>query len=264
MRSSSPSRRRWLGRRATNPGATTRSCRRPIVRPSAIAQSLAQPQVGLPDAATLPEKPYSPKLSLLHVGNQVGVSSGGGYGTYASGGVALLFSDLLGNHIISTSLQVNGGVRDVGGQIAYYNRTRRWTWGVFGQRLPLLSGAVQAGLTTIDNQLVYVEQLFLDRETYSDVGATLAYPLSRAMRVEFTGAFEHIGFSREIETSIYDPFTGEFLGVQTEDQGSFPGLNLGRTAAALVRDTTIVRLDESGARAAVPVRSGADVGRVSA
>jgi hypothetical protein len=211
----------------------------PVDRPAGtIAQSLAEPGAGLPAATTFPTRNYSPKLSLLHVGNAVGLSTGGAYGTYAAGGVALLFSDLLGDHIVSTTLEVNGGVRDVGGQLAYFNRTHRWNWGVFGQRLPLVNGAVQAGYTTINNQFVYVEQVLLDRQTYSDVGMSVAYPLSRASRVEFSLAAEHIGFSREIETSVFDPFTLQFLGVQREDQPASPSLTLGRSAAALVRDTT--------------------------
>jgi hypothetical protein len=204
-----------------------------------VAQGLEQPKAGLPTASSFPTRAYSSKWSLLALGQSVGLSSGGPYGTYLAGGISMLFSDTLGDQLISASADVNGRVRDAGGQIAYYNRRSRWNWGVFGGRIPLLSGQAQAGFVTIDNQLVYVEELLLERQTFTQAGAMVAYPFSRATRFEISAAAEHIGFSGEVETSFFDPVTGQLLAVDTVDAPGAPGLTLGRVGAALVRDSTV-------------------------
>ena len=41
--------------------------------------------------------------------------SGDPFGTYAAGGVAFLFSDLLGNHVVATSAQVTNRFDEFGG-----------------------------------------------------------------------------------------------------------------------------------------------------
>jgi hypothetical protein len=85
---------------------------------------------------------------------------------------------------------------------------------------------------------VYVEQVQLFRTTSSQGGALVAYPLSRVTRLEFGGAVRHIGFTREVQTAIYDPFTGRLLASERQDLPGEDGLNLFDTAAALVRDTS--------------------------
>jgi hypothetical protein len=204
-----------------------------------VAQALEQPKAGLPSSATFPTRPYSAKWSLLAIGQSVGLSTGGPYGTYAAGGIQMLFSDTLGDQIISASADINGEVQDFGGQIGYYNRRSRWNWGLFGAHIPLLSGSAQAGFVTIDNQLVYVEELLLDRQTYTQLGGMVAYPFSRATRLEMSVAAEHVGFSGEVETRFFDPVTGQLLGVDEVDAPGEPGLTLGRVGAALVRDSAV-------------------------
>jgi hypothetical protein len=128
-------------------------------------------------------------------------------------------------------------VRDIGASAIYVNRTSRWNWGVFGERVPLLSGTARAGFQNVDGQLVYVEEAELFRQTYHQVGALLAYPFSRATRIEFSGALRHIGFSQEIETFFYDPVTGQLLDREVVDLPSADSIRLADVGAALVRDT---------------------------
>jgi Tol biopolymer transport system component len=205
---------------------------------SLVAQQLASPRVGLPEPGTAETEPYSTGLSLVDVGQQVGVSTSSTFGTYVAGGISLLFSDVLGNHLLSTSFDVNGGVKDIAAQVAYLNRTSRWNWTVFGERVPLLSGTVQAGLTSSNGQLLYEEDTILDRQTYTQFGGGVAYPFSRATRLEFNATAQHIGFNQELQTDIFDPNSGVLLAHQTQDLGGQPGLNLAQVGAALVRDNS--------------------------
>jgi hypothetical protein len=205
---------------------------------SAVAAELSQAREGLPSADQLTTTAYQPSLSLVDVGQSIGGVSSGAFGTYVSGGVSFLFSDLLGNHLLTTGVNVNGGAKDIAAQVGYINRNRRWNWGVFAERVPLLSGTVSAGTTVVDGQLVYVETTNLDRQTYTSVGAMVAYPFSRALRLEFSGGGQFIGFNREQQQLFFDPFTGQLLAENTEDLGGAPGLSLAQASAALVGDST--------------------------
>jgi hypothetical protein len=213
----------------------------PAERPaSRIAALLEQPTEGLPPDSSEPaDTAYSSGLELVGVGSQVGVATGSAYGTYLNGGVALQFSDVLGNHIVGVSASVNGDLADIGGGVSYLNRTRRWNWGLFVERAPLLTGFGTAGFTTIGGQTVFVEETQLSRQTYQQAGAVLAYPFSRSLRAEVRGMFQHIGFDREIRTRLFDPDTGIFLGETREDLPSAESLAFGAFGAALVRDTSV-------------------------
>jgi outer membrane protein assembly factor BamA len=149
----------------------------------------------------------------------------------------MTFSDILGNHILSTGLAVNGGVRDFGASVTYINRTRRWNWGVFGEQLPLVSGSIDTFLDSINGQTVVVQNTELFRQTYSQVGALVAYPFSRSSRVEFQGAAQHIGFTTDVESLTFDAFTGNLLDRTTTTDQFAPSLTLFNTTASFVRDT---------------------------
>jgi hypothetical protein len=205
---------------------------------SVITQELDQPTLGLPAAETFPSTEYSPGLSLIGVGQEVGVSSGSQYGTYVSGGVAMMFSDILGNHMVSTSADFNGALRDFSVQTAYLNRSSRWNWGLFGERVPLLSGTVRAGFGNDNGTLVFIEQTERFRQTYQQFGGLVAYPFSRATRVEFGVSGRHIGFHREIHELIFNANTGELLSNERFELPAEPSIRLGDVSSAVVRDTT--------------------------
>jgi hypothetical protein len=210
----------------------------PTPRPeSRVTQLLEAPATGLPATDAADEEEYSSKLGLVGIGQQIGVATGGVFGTNLAGGIAMQFSDVLGNHVVGTSVSLNGDFQDIGASISYLNRTNRWNWGVFAERAPFLSGGAATGFDTVDGQTVFVEQVQLFRQTYSQTGAVLAYPFSRSFRVEFNGGYQHIGFSREVRTRFFDPVTGAFLGETTEDLPTSDSIGLVSVGSALVRDT---------------------------
>jgi hypothetical protein len=209
----------------------------PTQRTAAVVDPLlAAPQQGLPPESVGEVKPYESGMSLTGVGSGVGVSTGGMFGTYASGGIALMFSDVLGNHLIGTSFGIDGGVRDISGAITYLNRTRRLNWGLYFEHVPLLSGFVQSGFDTSTGLFVEQENLF--RTRYLQGGALVAYPFSRSTRVEFSGGLRRIGFDRELHNYYFDPLTGVFLGEERIDLDAPESLTLADVGAAIVRDTS--------------------------
>jgi hypothetical protein len=211
----------------------------PTPRPaSQVAQLLNEPAAGLP-VATEPEiKDYSAGLTLVGVGQQVGVATSS-FGTFFGGGIALQFSDVLGNHLLTTGAEVNGGLRDVGAFVNYLNRTSRWNWGLFGQRAPFVSGTGRQGFDIVNGQTVFVQEIERFRQTDNQVGAMTAYPLSRVTRVEFSGSFRSIGFTRDVERQYFDPQTGEFLGSEEVNIPTIDGVSFSQVSTALVRDTSI-------------------------
>jgi Tol biopolymer transport system component len=205
---------------------------------STVARLLSEPALGLTTTAEFKEQPYSHGMQLVGIGTQAGIASSGQFGTFFGGGIALQFSDMLGNHVIGTGISLNGGVRDLAAGMNYLNRTNRMNWGVYVERAPLLSGTVRAGLTTVDGQVVYVEQSQLYRQTYHQGGFITEYPFSRSMRLELNASARHIGFTQEVHNAYYDPGTGIFLGEERVDLPSSPSIRLFDVGAAIVRDTS--------------------------
>ncbi|ODS52160.1 MAG: hypothetical protein ABS36_18620 [Acidobacteria bacterium SCN 69-37] len=207
-------------------------------QPSDVAAQLAQ-EGPLPTAQSFGTSGYKKKMALTGIGQSLGASTGGPWGTYVSGGISMLFSDVLGNHLLPVSFGVEGRVKDIGGQVAYINRVKRWNWGLVASHIPLRSGYVDAGYTyTEDGYPLYIEQTQLLRETTTELGGMVAYPFSRALRAEFGVSGQRIGFNQEVETYIYDGVTGAFIQREVEDLGGAPALRLVSTNAALVRDST--------------------------
>ena len=85
-----------------------------------VAATLQNPTASLPPVAELPEEePYKPKFGLDFAGQpSIGVGADP-FGTYATGGVSFLFSDVLGNHVLATSAQVTSRFDEFGGGVMY-------------------------------------------------------------------------------------------------------------------------------------------------
>ena len=170
---------------ADRPGPTTGVADAGILPPgvrktNTVADLLKDPKTGAARTGDVRAGQVPAEAKLLGVGQQVGVSAGSTFGTYVSGGISLMFGDVLGNHMLGVGFSVDGGVKDVAASINYLNRSSRWNWGVFGEHVPLLSGTVRSGFSNVNGQPVFVEETYLQRQTYTQTGALTAYPLSRS------------------------------------------------------------------------------------
>ena len=201
-----------------------------------VFAAVSNPNAGLkPAAAAGSAQDYKPGLQLLTAGQpMVGVGTDP-FGTYAAGGVSLLFSDMLGNHMLATSFQATSRLDEIGGGALYINRTHRWNWGVSVDQTPYVSSAFAAGF--LNN--TYVEQEYRILQTDRGFSGLISYPFSRAQRVEVNAGLRQIGLKEDVTTYSYDPFTGQPLGRDKQTLATFPTLNLAQTGAALVYDTSI-------------------------
>lgn len=139
---------------------------------------------------------YNPKFKLEYIGSNgmgVGYST---YGTFVSGGVSLLFSDMLKHHQIYTMININGEIYDFGGQLAYINNANRISWGASFSHLPYRTMYYtfykdpESGYTFVNYDLVriYEENLSL----FSQL------PLSSKLR--FEGGISYARYSYRIDS----------------------------------------------------------------
>lgn len=203
-----------------------------------VFSALQNDTLGLPPRGALQVQPYKPTLSIDFVGQPtIGIGSDP-FGTYAAGGVAFVFSDMLGNHTVVTSAQVTSRFDEFGGSALYLNRTRRWNWGVEVDQTPYASRAYETGFTTVDGQDLYVEREYRLLQTSRGFSGILAYPFSGAQRVEVNAGLRQIGLAQDVTERLFS-LNGQQLTEDRTDIASVPTLSLATASAALVYDTSI-------------------------
>ncbi len=176
-------------------------------------------------------EPYDPGLQLDYIG-QTSVGAGADpYGSYGvGGGVSAFFSDMLGDRSLGMLLNVNGGVRDIGGQVTYMNQKRRWNWGLGVRHVPYLfqRGYLGARSVTINK----------DRVTIDAANGLIAYPLSGTRRFEMTAGLTRYSYHREQETLHLDGY-GRVYAVERRDVPlNIDPLNLASVSLAFVGDNS--------------------------
>ncbi|NRB49759.1 MAG: PD40 domain-containing protein [Saprospiraceae bacterium] len=195
---------------------------------------------------TLVQKDYRPKFKLDYVGGSAGAGIGNspafGTTTGLAGGVDLLFSDILGNNQLFSSLSLNGEITDIGGTIAYINRNSRINWGGAVSHTPFRS--IQGGYLGVDT-LFFGDDAFRLADRYRfDVTrifedkATLfaQYPFSTTLRLEAGASFSRYSFRVDRLDNYYDVFGNLIAQDRQKLDNAPPAFNLGNVQLALVAD----------------------------
>jgi len=127
---------------------------------------------------------YDPAFGLEYIGSPgIGVGASQ-YGTGMAGGISLLFSDILRRNLLMTSLQLQGRLTDIAGQLYYLNQRSRFNWGASFTHVPYRSSSAMIKSDTLEGtpvqNLVLMEQrVFQDR-----LGLMGQYPISKKLRFE--------------------------------------------------------------------------------
>ncbi len=194
------------------------------------------------EAVTLAElKEYEPSLSVdyaTQVSAGVGNSS---LGTVVGGGVALYWSDMLGDHNLLTVLQAEGDSttfqRNLAAVVNYENREQRLRWGAAVGQIPSVSvgfvGPVDNGDGTFSQFLV--RQWQINRE----VAGRLAYPITRADRIEGSVGYRHISYVADAVEDVYSNGGNQYLGSRIVDVDAPPSLEMYPAGVAFVHDTSV-------------------------
>jgi len=205
-----------------------------------LAAHLADARSGLPPADSAAESDkYRPRLSLDFVNPvSVGVGGGGAFGTFVGGGSALFWSDMLGQHRLTTGLQVFGGFADLAALAAYRNVRSRVTWGVGAGQTPLLSIGFRRG-GSLSQDSVVVDSLFRYRQTDRQIAGIVSYPFSRVQRIEISAGYRHSSFDSEVLTRSITTNPPQVTVADPVDLPAPSSISQWEASVALVRDNTL-------------------------
>lgn len=171
-----------------------------------VSAYLGDPLTGLPDPQSYDVSDYGARLRLDAIAPpSFGVSAGGPFGTRAAGGVALFFSDMLGNRNLTVVAQANGTLKDIGAQATYLNLKRRMNIGFQGGHTPILYGSAQGRLNADGTQTILQRR---NRIYIDQLSAIASYPFTQTRRIEATGGFVRYGYGYEVEEITFGLGTG--------------------------------------------------------
>ena len=208
------------------------------------ADNLVSPLLGNMDVGLTADGTYSADdaepldegLRLVALG-QPSVGVGNDYfGTYVGGSVSALFSDILGDRNLYTSVQAQGELKDIGGQVFYQNIGSRWNWGVGAAHVPIRYGFYQYVQPTVNGAAYAVEQTNY-RIFVSSAEGQLAYPFSATRRIEFGAGVKRYGFGIEADVYSYNAFNQAIRRDRTTRPAGDP-LNLAEASVAFVQDNS--------------------------
>ena len=223
------------------PGKTDRS---DIVNPALGVLDFHE----LVDEGALEPKKYQAKFKLDYIGGGggigVGTSSSFGTRTGLVGGIDMLFSDVLGNNKIFTTLALNGEIYDFGGQVMYLNTKRRIGYGLSLSHIPFRYGGISdISLDTLffsDGSGVLVENWELEiYRIFRDQAMVFAQlPFSQATRLEAGVGYSRYSSRTDVFNNFYDQFGRLLLQEKEKGEKLFPGFNLYNLQLAYVGDNS--------------------------
>jgi len=216
----------------------------PVDRKASDVEAVLQnATAGLPAPTEYTSSDYKPKLSLEGLAQPTIAVGADRFGAAVGGGIALQFSDMLGDHSLAMALQLNSGatnnfdLKNTAVQAIYFNQAHRVNWGIVGGQIPYLSGGFASALASVAGEPAEVDQTIIFRQTEQSVAGIVAYPFNRAQRVEFQGGVTRISFDQIVETTAFSLNTGSLLVNDSQTSALASPLILANTSGALVYDT---------------------------
>jgi Tol biopolymer transport system component len=206
--------------------------------PGYVTAFLLDASMGLPKPMNYPTTGYTASLSLESVG-EPGVAVGANrFGTQVGGDISMFFRDVLGTHSLGFAVQSGSlNITNTPAVFGYLNEARRWSFGVAAAQTPFVTGTFQTTTsTTPAGESVVVEQTTMYRETQRTASAIVAYPFSRARRVEFSAGLTQTSFDQTAYTVTYRENDGNVIAAQLDESMGVPSLTLAATSVSLVGD----------------------------
>lgn len=185
--------------------------------------------------------PYRDKFRLDFISNAgVGVSTSM-FGTGMAGGVEMLFSDIMGRHLLVGGISLNGEIWDFGGQLTYINRCRPLHWAVGLSHIPYSTGYYSHTETLVPDadgeQHKYdTVRMYHLRKFESQVAFMVQYPVSQAVRVESGGALGW--YSHRLEEHVHAYVDDKYVSYDRHRMPTPPGFWLWRAYMASVLDNS--------------------------
>jgi Tol biopolymer transport system component len=231
------------GQPVTSRGASTAGLLPPAsaLGNSVVSAYLRDPMTGLPpDGTVYAVTPYRSSLGLAYVGQPtVGVAASTS-GTMVGGGTSVFFTDILGNRNLGVGLQLNGTLKDIGGEVQYQNLGNRLIWGGGLARVPYVAAFAQVrpvevqvpgGTTNGELYELFTQRMFVDQ------GSLLAhYPFSVTRRAELNLNLTRLSFDTEVEQLLV--VGNQVVDRNKRDTTAADAITYAQAAAALVGDNS--------------------------
>ncbi|HOU03203.1 MAG TPA: hypothetical protein PK719_03665 [Bacteroidales bacterium] len=193
--------------------------------------------------------PFKSKFKLDYISNNanIGVSTGL-YGNNQGGSINMIFSDMVGNNQLYSSLSLNGQIYDFSGQVAYLNQKGKIKWGASIGHIPYLSGRMALTWDTISvkdpkNPDEYIDlpvnNLIVDylRLFEDNISVFASYPLSQTRRFE-AGISASWYYYRIDRFNNYYTLDGYNIAYSKEKLPAPSGSNYQQVSMAYVEDNS--------------------------
>lgn len=192
---------------------------------------------GLPsETAVVESVPYKNGLQLDGIGQPTITAGVSEFGGFVGGSISASFSDMLGDRLLGVMVQAGGTAADIGGQLIYIDRRRRWNWGAVVEQLPFRVQSIQGRADPFTGDLLLTERIV--RQTSGGTSLVAAYPFSAGTRAEFSGGLQWLTYTEQRRTNVYSEETGDLIDRGPVEHRSEPSMQMARVNAALVRDTS--------------------------
>lgn len=204
-----------------------------------IHDLLHNPLFGLPEAPSYTVTDYRPKLKLDYISQPQVAIGMDRFGTYAGGGLALFFSDMLGYHNLAGMFQLSNRLQDSAALVGYQNSRRRLNWGGVAQRIPYVTGGF---INYIDEtsfgEPALVEEEIIYRQILYQVSGFAAYPFNQSHRFEVSAGFRLFDFEQQVYTRVFSLINGFEIYRMKEKLPAPETLQFGFASGAFVYDTS--------------------------
>ncbi len=161
-----------------------------------VAALLDSAELGLPDTARFRDLPYDGRFRPEYVSRPSIGYAPDNYGRNIFGGATVVLGDMLGDHRVALSGEINGRLSEARLYLGYTNLAHRWqyTTGFAQSPFYFLTGDSvvspgNPGSSSAEHQEITT---YVARQIY----ALTAYPLDRFARFEFGGGFNNIDRER--------------------------------------------------------------------
>jgi hypothetical protein len=183
-------------------------------------------------------KPFRPQFGLTYIGSSgVGVATSR-FGTGMQGGVAMMFSDIVGHNQLFSVLAVNGEIYDFGGQIGYVNQKNRINWGGSVSHIPYPFAYLRFEEIEQDGRTYLDYQYIIQRTFETQFGGFAYFPISTTRRIELSASHAWYYFRQDIFHTYYDRLTGFYAGQDRSRGDTRDGFNLQRISLGYVGDNS--------------------------
>ncbi len=164
---------------------------------------------------------YKPKFRLDYIGGtSLGIGVSSYYGTGMAGSVDMLFSDMVGDYQLYSSLAINGQIYDFGGAITFVNFKNKINWGVSFSHIPYKYNYYDnpSPDTIIEsNSRIPVTKYPLSTLTIFEDALTLfaVKPISQTQRFEAFTSFSYYSYRLDQIDYYYDSL-GNYINYNIE------------------------------------------------